>query len=109
MHIDIDKSGNQCAAVTNRGRLFLWDISHKGLSVLLPSTLLQSDPNAAQLSQQVMDDYYKTVPTIPTDAELPPIAPPPIERTDFAEQEQHLEDESQRTLTAMPGLKIIYQ
>ena len=38
MHIDIDRLGRQCAAVTNRGHLFFWEINHNGgLTKTLPS------------------------------------------------------------------------
>lgn len=36
VHVDIDRGGRQCAAVTNRGNLFLWNISHNG--VMMPPT-----------------------------------------------------------------------
>lgn len=31
VHVDIDRAGRQCAAVTNRGHLFMWNISHSGM------------------------------------------------------------------------------
>lgn len=36
VHVDIDRGGRQCSAVTNRGNLFLWNINHNG--IIMPST-----------------------------------------------------------------------
>lgn len=35
VHVDIDQVGRQCAAVTNRGNLFLWDVSHTGGTMMV--------------------------------------------------------------------------
>lgn len=46
VHVDIDRAGRQCAAVTNRGHLFMWNISHSGM---VPMTNPQSIPSMSPL------------------------------------------------------------
>jgi len=33
VHVNVDRAGRQCAAVTNRGQLFIWDIGHSGMMI----------------------------------------------------------------------------
>lgn len=54
--MDIDRLGLQCAAVTNRGHLFLWDVSHTGMMIPQQQQLKQQVAEQPQLPQQ--EDLY---------------------------------------------------
>lgn len=68
VHVDIDRAGRQCAAVTNRGNLFLWNISHTGVMIskpITPQTHFQTSPairsipeNSLELSKENHYENY---------------------------------------------------
>uniref|UniRef100_A0A1I8B2M1 Target of rapamycin complex subunit lst8 n=1 Tax=Meloidogyne hapla TaxID=6305 RepID=A0A1I8B2M1_MELHA len=88
VHIDIDRLGRQCAAVTNRGNLFFWEISHKGGLAktlthnaipdngLAQKALIHEKPNSHELKvDESATEFYSSS---MIDTGLPPIAPPPL-------------------------------
>ncbi|KAI6178655.1 Target of rapamycin complex subunit LST8 [Aphelenchoides besseyi] len=84
VHVEIDQTGRQCAAVTNRGHLFIWNI-HSG-------TLVQAQQMAAEVEpdndDQNVPDYSSF-----TDANgqplmvMPPLGPaPPLDNLSMYNQ-----------------------
>uniref|UniRef100_A0A915MAA0 Target of rapamycin complex subunit lst8 n=1 Tax=Meloidogyne javanica TaxID=6303 RepID=A0A915MAA0_MELJA len=88
VHIDIDRLGRQCAAVTNRGNLFFWEINHKGggLAKTIPHLDTTADNGSTQklqrqtTPQELKEDESTTefYSSSMIDTGLPPIAPPPL-------------------------------
>ncbi|CAK5085207.1 unnamed protein product [Meloidogyne enterolobii] len=88
VHIDIDRLGRQCAAVTNRGNLFFWEINHKGggLAKTIPHLDATAEIGSTQklqrqtTPQELKEDESTTefYSSSMIDTGLPPIAPPPL-------------------------------
>ncbi|KAI1726902.1 WD domain, g-beta repeat domain-containing protein [Ditylenchus destructor] len=64
MHVEIDKSGRQCAAVTNRGHLMLWNCSHAGMMALAGSSpQMGTTPNMSPVPQAVHQQLTNSAPS----------------------------------------------
>uniref|UniRef100_A0A914HED3 Target of rapamycin complex subunit lst8 n=1 Tax=Globodera rostochiensis TaxID=31243 RepID=A0A914HED3_GLORO len=80
-HVDIDPVGRQCAAVTNRGNLFLWDVSHTGMMQPNGPPFHLQQPHQQQqfVDQQRQGDKENGGEQLTEEQSvlLPPLAPPP--------------------------------
>uniref|UniRef100_A0A183CJF3 Rap-GAP domain-containing protein n=1 Tax=Globodera pallida TaxID=36090 RepID=A0A183CJF3_GLOPA len=80
-HVDIDSVGRQCAAVTNRGNLFLWDVSHTGMMQPNGPPFYLQQPHQQQqfVDQQRQGDKENGGEQLTEEQSvlLPPLAPPP--------------------------------
>ncbi|KAL3087749.1 hypothetical protein niasHT_029513 [Heterodera trifolii] len=97
VHVDIDQVGRQCAAVTNRGNLFLWDVSHTGGTMMQQQQQQQNMPFHQRQQQMTAagadkeneaaddgigggaeDEQQQTQQSTAERILLPPLAPPPM-------------------------------
>jgi len=76
-HVDIDSTGRQCAAVTNRGHLLTWSLPHSGgimpsIATPPPGLMMRSSPPLNP--QQGRDELERTIQEVERELGMPQVS-----------------------------------